>query len=190
MPSLAQDLLHRLAFRKLVDELCPGSEPSSSVQSSVLAFDHWPTEGGLAFSDAFRTSTLEHLALESIREVMLSGEAPDEEHDGCGIEKGSGGVDGSLEVLGEAPVAVDPCKEALDDPAPGEDDEASLTGDFADDFDGDAGGLPDAVMVIDAVGEELFDVSTKGKGFRFRSLAGLPGLDQRIGRGEWDSSIE
>ena len=36
---------------------------------------------------------------------------PAEEHDGGGVEEGAGGGDESLEVPGEAPVAVDPGEE-------------------------------------------------------------------------------
>jgi hypothetical protein len=76
-------------------------------------------------------------------------EAPDEEHDGGGVEEGSGGIDGGFDVFGEASVSVDPGEEALDDPSSWEDDEADLIGDFPDDFDGNAGRRPDAVMIID-----------------------------------------
>src|SRR3954470_22820731 len=47
-----------------------------------------------------------------------------EQHDGGGVEEGSGGFEGCLEVLGEAAVAADPGEEALNDPAPGLDGEA------------------------------------------------------------------
>src|SRR3546814_14750715 len=41
---------------------------------------------------------------------------------------------------------------AFDDPSSGMDDEAGLIGEFADDFDRNGGGVPDAIAVVGAVG--------------------------------------
>ena len=60
------------------------------------------------------------------RNSRCSGDAPDEQLDGCGIEAGLGGGDGCFEVLGEASVVADPGEEALDDPAPRMHGEADL----------------------------------------------------------------
>src|SRR3546814_15301880 len=49
-------------------------------------------------------------------------------------------------------IAVDPCEGAFDDPSSGMDDEAGLIGEFADDFDRNGGGVPDAIAVVGAVG--------------------------------------
>jgi hypothetical protein len=44
------------------------------------------------------------------------------------MDEGGRGGDGSLEILGEAPVSVDPGEEAFDDPATWENREADLIG--------------------------------------------------------------
>src|SRR3546814_17854116 len=49
-------------------------------------------------------------------------------------------------------IADDPCEGAFDDPSSGMDDEAGLIGEFADDFDRNGGGVPDAIAVVGAVG--------------------------------------
>src|SRR3546814_1255944 len=59
---------------------------------------------------------------------------------------------GPLEVFGQTAIAVDPCEGAFDDPSSGMDDEAGLIGEFADDFDRNGGGVPDAIAVVGAVG--------------------------------------
>jgi len=51
--------------------------------------------------------------------LILKNAKRGEQHDGGGVEEGSGGFEGCLEVLGEAAVAADPGEEALNDPAPG-----------------------------------------------------------------------
>jgi hypothetical protein len=68
-----------------------------------------------------------------------------------------GGFGGGFDVLGQTPVSVDPCEEAFDDPAPWQNHEAGLTGDLADDCDGDSGRLGDAVMIVAAIGPDLPD---------------------------------
>src|SRR3546814_715078 len=67
------------------------------------------------------------------------------------LERGCG-FDGPLEVFGHTAIAVDPCEGAFDDPSSGMDDEAGLIGEFADDFDRNGGGVPDAIAVVGAVG--------------------------------------
>ncbi len=57
-------------------------------------------------------------------------EAPDEEHGGSGMEKGCGGSDGDLEILGGAPIAAEPGV-----------GEADLAFGLPDNLDGDASGL-------------------------------------------------
>src|SRR3546814_8092342 len=69
-----------------------------------------------------------------------------------GIEERGCGFDGPLEVFGQTAIAVDPCEGAFDDPSSGMDDEAGLIGEFADDFDRNGGGVPDAIAVVGAVG--------------------------------------
>ena len=71
---------------------------------------------------------------------MDPGQPADEQHDGGGVEEGSGGFESCLEVLGEAAVAADPGEEALDHPASGQDGEADLIGELANDLDDDGGG--------------------------------------------------
>ena len=73
------------------------------------------------------------------------------------MEEGGGGGDGPLEILGEAPVSVDPGEEAFDDPAARENGEADLIGQLADDFDDDPRGVGDALAGIGGVGEDAFD---------------------------------
>ena len=48
--------------------------------------------------------------------------------DGCGVEEGACGVDGSLEVFRQPSIAPDPREEPLDDPTPRVDSEADLIG--------------------------------------------------------------
>ena len=94
-----------------------------------------------------------------------------EQHDGGGVEEGSGGFEGCLEVLGEAAVAADPGEEALDDPAPGLDGEADLVGVLANDLDGDGGGAGNPLPGVAAVGEDLRD---EGKAWREAASTGPP----------------
>jgi hypothetical protein len=85
-----------------------------------------------------------------------------EQHDGGGVEEGSGGFEGCLEVLGEAAVAADPGEEALDDPAPGLDGEADLVGVLANDLDGDGGGAGNPLPGVAAVGKDLREAASTG----------------------------
>jgi hypothetical protein len=71
-----------------------------------------------------------------------------------------------------------------------------LIGDFPDDFDGDAGGCPDTIMIIGAVGEELLDEGKDGPrrlqhrsagvailhigGMRFEQQAAAVGIDKGV----------
>ena len=87
------------------------------------------------------------------RNSCVPGQPPGEEHDGGGVEEGLGRGDGRFEVLGEPPIAIDPGKEAFDDPPPWQHLEADLVGDLPDDFDRDDGGVPDPLGAIGAVGE-------------------------------------
>jgi hypothetical protein len=73
------------------------------------------------------------------------------------VEECCGGFEGGFDVLGQTPVSVDPCEEAFDDPAPWQNHEAGLTGDLADDCDGDSGRLGDAVILVAANGPDLPD---------------------------------
>lgn len=49
----------------------------------------------------------------------------------AGVEEGSSGVDGSLEVLGETAVSVDPGEGSLDHPSAGMHHEPGLIGELA-----------------------------------------------------------
>jgi hypothetical protein len=60
--------------------------------------------------------------------VELERDPTHEQHDGCGVEEGARGADGGFEVLRQPPIAPDPGKEPLDDPAPWVYSEADLTG--------------------------------------------------------------
>src|SRR5690606_35784476 len=91
------------------------------------------------------------------RNSRCSRQSADHEHGSGGVEECSGGLEGCLDVLGEPAISVDPCEEAFNDPPPRQDDEAGLPGDFADDFNGDAGSLRDALMVVAAIGPYLLD---------------------------------
>ena len=71
--------------------------------------------------------------------VAGRGDAPAGQHDGGGVEEGSGGLEGCLEVLGEAAVAADPGEEALDDQR-GAGRRSRLVEVLANDLDGDGGG--------------------------------------------------
>lgn len=86
-----------------------------------------------------------------------SCEPSDEDHDGGGVEEGSGGGERRFRVLPQPAVPADPCEEALDHPALRMDGEADLVGRLANDLDGDdrAGGRP--VSRIARVGESLGD---------------------------------
>src|SRR5258708_17060572 len=79
------------------------------------------------------------------------------QHDGCGVEEGACGADGGFEVLCQPPIAPNPRKEPLDDPAPRINSEANLTGVLAHDLDRDQGGLGDLFARITAVGEDPLD---------------------------------
>src|SRR3546814_5056005 len=78
----------------------------------------------------------------------LASDASDEDDGSGGIEGRGCGFDGPLEVFGQTAIAVDPCEGAFDDPSSGMDDEAGLIGEFADDFDRNGGGVPDAIAVV------------------------------------------
>src|SRR6202789_118761 len=73
------------------------------------------------------------------------------------MDEGGRGGDGSLEILGEAPVSVDPGEEALHDPATREDGEANLIRQLADDFDNYSRCVCDAFASIGGVGEDALD---------------------------------
>ena len=83
----------------------------------------------------------------------------EQEHDGGGIKEGFSRGDGSLEVLGEPAVAVDPGEEPLDHPAPGVDGEADLALRLANDLDAKAAGVGDAMSSVAAIGEAELDES-------------------------------
>ena len=80
-----------------------------------------------------------------------------EQHDGCGVEEGGCGVDGSLEVFCQPPIAPDPREEPLDDPSPRVNGKADLIGVLAHDFDRDQRGLGDLLAGISAVGKDALD---------------------------------
>src|SRR5687768_721360 len=88
---------------------------------------------------------------------MMNGDASDEDHGGGCVEERCGRCDGGFCILPEPSVAVDPGKEALDDPSPWLDGEADLIGLAADDLDGDAGCGRDARALVASVGEDLLD---------------------------------
>src|SRR5580658_4501733 len=67
------------------------------------------------------------------------------------------GRDGALEILGEAPVSVDPGEESLHDPATRKDGEADLIGQLADDFDDYSRGVCDAFGGIGGICEDALD---------------------------------
>ncbi len=73
------------------------------------------------------------------------------------MDEGGRGGDGPLEILGEAPVSVDPCEETFDDPATRKHGEADLIGQLSDDFDDDSSRVHDALGGIGAVGEDTLD---------------------------------
>ena len=70
-------------------------------------------------------------------------------------------IEGCLEVLGEAAVAVDPGEEALDHPAPGLNGEADLVAGSWNDLQAMAAGAATALPGVAAIGEHLRD---EGKG--------------------------
>src|SRR5260370_33585224 len=91
------------------------------------------------------------------RKSFGAGDAAHEQHDGGGVEEGTSGGDGGLEVLGEPPVAADPGEEALDDPAPWLYREPNLIRVLAHDLDGNHRGLGDPFAGVSAVGEDPLD---------------------------------
>ena len=73
------------------------------------------------------------------RKLCSTAEPPGKQHDGSGVEEGGCGGDSGLEVAGEAAVAAQPSKGALDDLAPRLGGKAALPGLLAYDLDGNEG---------------------------------------------------
>src|ERR1700683_1172669 len=73
------------------------------------------------------------------------------------MDEGGGGGDGSLEILGEASVSVDPGEETFDDPATWENREADLIGQLAHDFEDYARRVCNTLGSIGGVGEDALD---------------------------------
>src|SRR3546814_5844882 len=69
------------------------------------------------------------------------------------------GSDGVFEVLGEAPVSIEPSQRSLDDPAPGQHDEAFCRIRSLDDLEGPfadaAQGIPELFARISTVGKDM-----------------------------------
>ena len=64
--------------------------------------------------------------------------APNEKLHGSDVDPSLGARDGGFEILGKAPVAIEPGEGAFDDPAAGKDLEANRVGHALDDFDAPA----------------------------------------------------
>ena len=75
---------------------------------------------------------------------------------------------------------VDPGEEPLGNRSSWEDDEADLIGDFRDNSGSNPGSRPDAVLVLGAVGEELFDEGKDGPRRRKHRPAGVAVLHKRL----------
>jgi len=73
------------------------------------------------------------------------------------VEEGACGVDGGFEVLCHPPIAPDPRKEPLDNPAPPVNSEPDLIGVLAQDFDGDHRCHGELLTGIPAVSEDPLD---------------------------------
>lgn len=96
--------------------------------------------------------------------MVWAGEAAQHDADHGEAEEGGDGSGVALEVAGQAAVAADPGKGALDDPAFGQDDEAMGVASL-DDLQGPSAGLGDHLghlgTLIAGVGKDALD---KGKG--------------------------
>jgi hypothetical protein len=96
--------------------------------------------------------------------MVCSGQAAQHDADHGEAEEGGDGSRVTLEVAGQATVAADPGKGALDDPALGQDDEAMGVA-ALDDLQGPRAGLGDDLghfrSLIAGVGKDAFD---EGKG--------------------------
>lgn len=92
--------------------------------------------------------------------MVCSGQAAQHDADHCEAEEGRDGSGVALEVPGQAAVAADPGKSALDDPALGQDDEAMGIAAF-DDLQLPRAGLGDDLghlwPLVAGVGEDALD---------------------------------
>lgn len=92
--------------------------------------------------------------------MVWSGQAPQHDADHGEAEEGSDGSGVALEIAGQAAVAADPGKGALDDPAFGQDDEAMGIA-ALDDLQGPRAGLGNNLghlwPLVAGVGKDAFD---------------------------------
>ena len=82
----------------------------------------------------------------------LTSLPPGEQHDASRKEASGGRDDDGFEILGEAAVAIDPGKEALDDPTLRRQLETNLIGQLADNLHYNGCRIGDPLPGIDAVG--------------------------------------
>jgi hypothetical protein len=92
--------------------------------------------------------------------MVCSGQSPEHDADHGEAEEGGDGSGVALEVAGQAAVAADPGKGALDDPTFGQDDEAMSIA-ALDDLQGPRAGLGDDLghlwPLVAGVGKDAFD---------------------------------
>src|SRR5665213_89537 len=98
--------------------------------------------------------------VEAFKDTWKWGEAAEHDADHGEAEEGGDGTGVALEVAGQAAVAADPGKGALDDPALGQDDKAMGVA-ALDDLQGPRAGLGDRLghlwPLVSGVGEDAFD---------------------------------
>lgn len=123
--------------------------------------------------------------------MVWSGEAAQHDADHGEAEEGRDGSRVTLEVAGQAPVAADPGKGTLDDPALGQDDEAMGVA-ALDDLQGPRPGLGDRLghlwPLVTGVGEDALDKregSPRGSQDLARTVAVL-----HVGRMDGDAQQE
>src|SRR4029077_11021908 len=113
------------------------------------------------------------------RKSCTTSDPTHEQHDGCGVEEGACGVDGSLEVFCQSPISPDPREEPLDDPTPRVNGEADLIGVLAHDLDHDQCGLGDLLTGISAIGEDPLDEGEDAARCPHKRSAAIAILDAR-----------
>jgi len=123
--------------------------------------------------------------------MVCSGQAPQHDADHGEAEEGGDGSGVTLEVAGQAAVAADPGKGALDDPALGQDDEAMGIA-ALDDFQLPGAGLGDDLghlwPLVAGVGEDAFD-KREGSPRRAQHLARAVAV-LHVGRVDGDAQQE
>lgn len=90
--------------------------------------------------------------------------------EGSVVEEWSGRNNRGLEILRQAAVSIDPLKEVFDHPLGRENGESCLTGDFTDDFDDDAPGCRDLIVVVPPI----------VLGTRNERIQGVGGVQERL----------